>query len=163
MTLFSLMPDIPVVLLWGLAATMLMTSILYGSQRMGLSRLSLPFLVGTMFTANRSWAHILGFAFYLAGGWVFAFLYAAIFALTQTSWWVGALVGFFHGLFLLAVMLPVMPYMHPRMATEYDGPTNLRRLEPPGFFGLNYGYRTPASTLLGQIAYGLVLGIFLPA
>lgn len=162
MKLVAQMPGITVILLWGLAATMLMTSMLYGSQRLGLSRLSLPFLVGTLFTANRSWAHILGFGFYLLGGWGFAFLYAAIFALTATTWWAGALIGFFHGIFLLAVILPVMPYIHPRMATEYDGPTHLRRLEPPGFFGLNYGYRTPASTLVAQVTYGLVLGLFLP-
>ena len=32
------------------------------------------------------------------------------------------------------------------------------RLEPPGFMGLNYGYRTPLTTLLGQAVYGGVLG-----
>ena len=40
--------------LWGLIATVAMTTILSGSQGLGLSRLSLPFLVGTLFTANRS-------------------------------------------------------------------------------------------------------------
>jgi hypothetical protein len=55
-----------------------------------------------------------------------------------------------------------MPHFHPRMASEYDGPTDVRRLEPPGFVGLNYGYRTPATTLIAQVAYGLVLGTFLP-
>jgi hypothetical protein len=44
------------------------------------------------------------------------------------------------------------------MASEYDGPTELRQLEPPGFMGTNYGLRTPLTTLLGQAVYGATLG-----
>jgi hypothetical protein len=33
-------------------------------------------------------------------------------------------------------------------------------LEPPGFFALNYGYRTPLAVLIAHIAYGMVLGGF---
>ena len=44
------------------------------------------------------------------------------------------------------------------MASEYDGATALRQLEPPGFMGLNYGPRTPLTTLAGQAVYGAVLG-----
>jgi hypothetical protein len=44
------------------------------------------------------------------------------------------------------------------MASEYDGATATRQLEPPGFMGLNYGQRTPLTTLLGQAVYGAVLG-----
>lgn len=164
MTWMADFPDVLSLLLWGLAATMVMTTIMYGSQLAGLSRLSLPFLVGTCLTADRDWANILGFAVYLAGGWIFALLYAAFFAaLGSTTWWIGTILGFVHGLFLLVVMLPVMPHFHPRMASEYDGPDDKRRLEPPGFLGLNYGYRTPLTTLVAQTAYGLILGAFLPA
>lgn len=55
----------------------------------------------------------------------------------------------------------MMPHFHPRMASEYGGPSELRRLEPPGFLGLNYGYRTPLTTLLAQTSYGTVPGTFL--
>jgi hypothetical protein len=157
-------PDMPSLLLWGLAATIVMTTIMYGSQFAGLSRLSLPFLVGTCLTADRDWANVLGFMAYLTGGWAFAVLYAALFAaLGSTNWWIGGIIGLVHGLFLLVVILPVMPHFHPRMASEYEGPGDLRRLEPPGFLGLNYGYRTPLTTLLAQTAYGVILGAFLPA
>ena len=125
----------------------------------GLSRLSLPFLAGTFFTGDRRWAVIIGFAFYVVGGWLFAFLYFVLFAsLGINTWWLGALFGLFHGLFLLAAALPVLPHIHPRMASEYDGATAIRQLEPPGFLGLNYGRRTPLTTLLGQAVYGAVLG-----
>jgi len=148
---------------WALVATAAMTLILDLSQRLGLSRLSLPYLFGTFFSADRSRAYFFGFLSYFLGGLMFALLYWLGFtAIGWSSWWLGALVGLLHGLFLLAVMLPVMPYLHPRMATAYDGPTAFRRIEPPGFLGLNYGTRTPLVTLLGQLVYGLILGSFLP-
>lgn len=162
MSLMDKMPDFWSMVAWGLAATMVMMSILSGSQRAGFSRLSLPFLFGTYFTANRSRAHLIGVITYMFGGWTFTFIYAALFASVGASWWTGAVIGFIHGLFLLLVMLPIMPYLHPRMASEYEGPTDTRRLEPPGFLGLNYGYRTPLTTLAAQTAFGLVLGAFLP-
>lgn len=162
MTLLADVPNIPLVLLWGFAATMIMTIILYGSQVSGLSRLSLPFLLGTCLTANRDHAHVLGFVVYMLGGWIFAFIYAAFFAVVGAAWWIGVIAGLVHGLFLLLVVLPTLPHFHPRMASEYDGPSEKARLEPPGFLGLNYGYRTPLTTLVAQMSYGLVLGAFLP-
>ena len=156
------MPGIASLLLWGFAATVVMTVILYGSQRAGLSRLSMPFLLGTCLTEDRDRAHVLGFVAYLIGGWIFAVIYAALFVALGATWWTGAAIGFVYGLFLLLVVLPTMPHIHPRMASEYEGPTDARRLEPPGFLGLNYGYRTPLTTLFAQIAYGVMLGAFLP-
>jgi hypothetical protein len=65
-------------ILWGFVATIAMTTILQGSQGLGFSRLSLPFLVGTLFTGNRRPAFVLGFTAYTIGGWLFAFLYYLI-------------------------------------------------------------------------------------
>ena len=147
------------VLIWGLIATAAMSGIQFGAQRLGYSRLSLPFLIGTMFTGERAAANVAGMVFYLLGGWLFAFIYYFIFAgLGHAGWWVGALVGVAHGLVLLVALLPLLPYMHPRMASEYDGPSYRRRLQPPGFLALNYGYRTPLATLVAQAAYGAILG-----
>lgn len=157
----NLLGQIVSVLLWGLVATSILSTILQGSQGLGLSRLSLPFLFGTFVTGDRHRATILGFFLYILGGWIFAFLYYLIFLeIGFAAWWLGALIGLMHGLFLLVVFLPLLPYVHPRMATEYDGPTAVRRIEPPGFLGLNYGYRTPLTTLLGQVCYGAILGTF---
>jgi hypothetical protein len=151
----------PELLLWGLVATIAMTTILEGSQGLGLSRLSLPFLVGTLFTADRSRAVVWGFVAYVIGGWLFALLYFLFFAsIGIATWWLGAVLGFLHGLFLLVAALPLLPYAHPRMATEHDGPPEGFRIEPPGFMGLNYGRRTPLTTLLGQTVYGATLGGF---
>jgi hypothetical protein len=146
-------------LLWGLIATVAMTTILQGSQGLGLSRLSLPFLVGTLFTANRSRAVVTGYIAYVIGGWLFAMLYFLFFAsIGRATWWLGALVGCLHGVLLLVGALPLLAYAHPRMASEHDGPRQTYLLEPPGFFGLNYGRRTPLTTLVGQTVYGATLG-----
>jgi hypothetical protein len=149
-------------LLWGLIATVAMTSVLEASRGFGLSRMSLPYLVGTVFVGNRKWALILGFVLYTIGGWLFAFLYYLLFASVSIyTWWFGGLVGSLHGVFLLVTVLPLLPFLHPRMASEYHGLTSMRQLEPPGFLALNYGYGTPAATMLGQILYGMTLGGFL--
>ena len=149
-------------ILWGLVATIAMTAILQGSQGLGLSRLSLPFLVGTFFTGDRRLAFVLGFIAYTIGGWLFAFIYYFTFASVDIyTWWFGALMGFVHGIFLLVCALPLLPFAHPRMASEYHGAASPRQLEPPGFLAMNYGYQTPIITLIGQTVYGATLGGFL--
>ncbi len=147
------------IMVWGFIATAAMSAVMFGSQRLGYSRLSLPFLIGTMFTGERSAANVAGIVFYMLGGWLFAFIYYFVFAdLRMASWWFGALIGMVHGLVLLVMLLPLLPHMHPRMATEYDGPSYARRLQPPGFLALHYGYRTPLTTILAHAVYGAILG-----
>ena len=68
--------------------------------------------------------------------------------------------GGVHGLFLLVSALPLLPFVHPRMASDYHGATVTRQLEPPGFLALNYGRRTPVSVILAHLLYGGVLGAF---
>lgn len=145
---------------WGVIATLVMTAIIHASQGLGFSRLSLSFLVGTFFTSRRTYANILGFIVYALGGLVFALLYILFFlSVGFGNWWFGLLAGIAHGIVLLVVVLPLVPYVHPRMANEYDGPTHRQRLEPPGFIGLNYGHRTPVALMAAQAAYGLVIGV----
>lgn len=154
--------DLANTLLWGLVASAAMIAILQGSQSLGLSRLNLPFLVGAMFANERRRAILLGLILYLVGGWLFAFIYVWIFeSLGFANVWLGGVMGFLHGLALIASM-HMLPYVHPRIASEYDGPSGERRIEPPGTFGLNYGSRTPLTTLLAQVVYGGILGAFYP-
>ncbi len=58
------------------------------------------------------------------------------------------------------VLAPAMPGMHPRMASELQGPTVVRQLEPPGFLALPYGVRTPLSVPLAHVVFGIILGVF---
>ena len=151
------------ILLRGLIASLGMVAVTGASQHFGWSRLDLPFLLGTAFMADRRAANVLGFVLFLTGGWLFAVVYYAIFAAVgRTTWWIGAIIGSLHAMLLLTAVLPLLPSIHPRVASEYDGPDSQRTLEPPGFLALHYGYRTPVVTLLAQALYGAILGGFGP-
>jgi hypothetical protein len=146
-------------LVWGFASTIVLTMLMAGSQALGLTRMNIPHLLGTMFTANRDRALIYGVLLHVINGWAFAMAYVGIFHATRTfGWWFGALVGLVHGVFIVTVMLPAMPGMHPRMASELHGPTVVKQLEPPGFLGLNYGVRTPISVVIAHVVFGAMLG-----
>ena len=153
-----MMTHFATVLLWGFVATILMTTVMVGAQGLGLSRLSLPFLVGTAATANLRQAYLLGYVIYALGAWGFAFIYDALFfSIGAPSWWLGAIIGALHGTFLLTALMH-MPLIHPRMASDYDRPRSDRAIEPPGFLGLYYGRQTPLIALLAHILFGTVVG-----
>lgn len=148
-------------IVWGLVATLILTTIMALGQGLRLTRMSLPLLLGTMATPDRDRAPLYGFLVHLVNGWVFSFLYLAVFhAAGYVAPWFGALCGLLHGVIVLTVGLPMLPALHPRMASEHRGPTVVRVLEPPGFLGLNYGVRTPVSVLVAHVVFGLILGWF---
>jgi len=146
--------------LWGFAATVVLTTIMAGSQGLGLTRMNLPYMLGTLFTPHRDRARLIGIAVHLVNGWIFALLYLALFrAWGGGNLWRGAVVGAAPA-FVLTVVMPAFPAIHPRIATEHGGHTTRRLLEPPGFLGVHYGYQTPVSVLIAHIVYGAMLGIF---
>lgn len=149
------------VLLWGFVATVVLTTLMAGSQELGLTRMSLPYLLGTMLTPDRDRAKLVGVGMHLMNGWVFALVYAAAFeSWGRATWWLGAGTGLVHALFVLVAGMPILPAMHPRIASETSGPTPMRQLEPPGFMALHYGRRTPVAVLLAHLVYGGILGAF---
>jgi uncharacterized membrane protein YagU involved in acid resistance len=148
-------------LLWGFAGTVLLTTILAGTHGLGLTRMNIPYLVGTMFTPNRDRAKSLGVLVHVVNGWIFSFIYVAAFHLSGgPTWWKGAAIGLVHALFVLTAGMAAMPGIHPRMASEQRGPTTLRGLEPPGFLAVHYGIRTPISVVVAHVVFGIVLGGF---
>jgi hypothetical protein len=148
-------------LLWGFAATVVLTTVLAASQGLGFTRMNIPYMLGTMITPDRDRAKIYGVLLHLLNGWMFSLLYVAAFhAAGLFHWWFGAAVGLVHGAFVLVVALPILPGMHPRMASEIHGPTVVKQLEPPGFLGRNYGMRTPISALVSHLLFGALLGGF---
>jgi hypothetical protein len=147
--------------LWGFVGTVVLTGLMSASQAFGLSRMSIPFMLGTMVTPDRDRAKLVGFGLHLANGWGFALVYAAAFrSWHRATWWLGAGIGLVHALFVLVAALPMLPGLHPRMASEQQGPTPTRQLEPPGFLALHYGRRTPLVVILAHLAYGAILGAF---
>jgi len=149
--------------LWGFVGTVLLTTLMSGAQGLGLTRMSIPFLLGTIVTPSRDRAMAVGTGIHLVNGWLFAFLYVAGFeALDMATWWLGVAGGLLHASFVLTVVMPLLPAFHPRMVSEYFGPTANRQVQPPGFLALHYGRATPLVTLVAHLAYGAVLGGFYP-
>ena len=148
-------------LLWGGVATLALTTVLAGSQGLGLTRINLPYILGSMFTPNRERAKLVGFLVHLLNGWIFSLAYVAAFhSLGRSTWWFGAAAGGVQAIFVLTAGVSLLPSLHPRMASEQRGPTVTRQLEPPGFLALNYGYQTPISILVAHLIYGAILGGF---
>src|SRR5438876_505312 len=134
---------------FGFVATVLLTGIMVASQLLGLSRMDLPLMLGTILVESPDRARVVGFFIHLANGQVFALLYAAAFALIGwATWWLGAIFGLIHGIAALTLILPMLPGIHPRMASTRAGPELSAVLEPPGPLALNYGVRTPLVTLV---------------
>jgi hypothetical protein len=151
----------PHAIFWGFVATIVLTTLLSATRALHLTRIDIPFLVGTMFTSHRDRAKWVGFLVHLVNGWIFALIYVGAFH--STGWKnpvFGMLIGLVHSLFVLVAGMTLLPSIHPRMAGEQDGPRPTRQLEPPGFLALNYGRQTPIATILAHLVFGAILGFF---
>jgi len=148
-------------LIWGFAATVVLTVIFSVCQGLKLTRINILLLLGTMFTPNRDRAKWLGIFIHLFNGFIFSLIYVAAFHVWGEATWVrGMIIGFVHAAFVLAVVLPNLPGIHPRMASEHFGPTITKQLEPPGFWALNYGFQTPLAIIIAHMIFGAILGGF---
>lgn len=155
------MIDLAGALGWGVLATALLTLVMTASQGLGLSRISLPYILGTMFSPRRGRAMAIGSALHAMIGLVIAVGYAFVFeGWGQAGVVRGAVLGLLHGAFVLVVGMELVPAWHPRMASRHHGPTPTRQLEPPGFLALDYGWATPLVTLVAHLLYGALLGAF---
>jgi hypothetical protein len=149
---------------FGLVATAALTAVMTSAQLAGLTRLDLPLVLGTLVTEDPDRARVAGFVLHLAAGQVFALGYAAVFTLLhRATWWLGGLLGLLHVAVALMVILPLLPGLHPRMASHRAGPSSGAVLEPPGLLALNYGVQTPAVAVAAHLVYGVVLGLLLQA
>jgi len=143
---------------FGFVATAVLTAIMVGAQLGRQTRMDLPTMLGTLVTSDLDQARFPGILIHFVIGQVFALFYASAFALIgRSGWLLGALFGLVHGVLALTVLIPMLPWIHPRMASERTG-MEFAVLEPPALFAQNYGRRTVAVTLLAHVAYGAILG-----
>jgi hypothetical protein len=93
---------------FGFVATVVLSGIMVASQLLGLSRMDIPLMLGTIFVEDLDRARVVGFLIHVVNGQIFALLYAAAFALIGwATWWLGALFGLVHGFAALTVIIPV--------------------------------------------------------
>jgi hypothetical protein len=149
-------------LVGGVVGTVVLTTALRGASELGLTRIDLPFLLGTALTADRIRAKVVGYALHFIFGVLFALAYYIVFAVSGHSGIVlGALLGVVHALFAgVALVNILLPAVHPRMGTGFDAAGSAPLLEPPGFMLLNYGRQTPVAMLVSHIVYGAIVGGF---
>jgi hypothetical protein len=146
----------------GFAGTLVLTTALRTANELKLTRIDLPFLLGTALTDNRARAKALGYLLHFGFGQLFALIYYAIFiAIDHDGWGLGAAFGAVHGLFAATALVNILlPLVHPRMGSPLTGANTNALLEPPGFLMRNYGVQTPLATLIAHIAYGTIVGGF---
>ena len=147
---------------FGFIATVALTAILVGAQLAGRTRMDIPMMLGTMFVEDPDRARVVGSLVHLVNGQFFALFYAAGFSqLDRAGVWLGLVFGTLHGIAALTLIIPVLPGIHPRMASDRQGPARDVVLEPPGLLGLNYGRATALVTLGAHAVYGAILGLSL--
>jgi hypothetical protein len=147
----------------GFAGTLVLTTALRAGNELNLTRMDLPFLLGTAFSADRTRAKALGYVLHFLAGIGFALVYYLMFlAIDRSGWWLGAIFGLGHGLFSGTALVNILlPLVHPRMGTPSTAATSVALLEPPGFMMLNYGIQTPLVSIAAHIAYGSLVGGFI--
>jgi hypothetical protein len=150
------------VLAGGFVGTLVLTTALRAANELGLSRIDLPFLLGTAVTEDRGRAKAVGYLMHLAAGEMFALVYYGIFvALGSSGWLLGGVFGLLHGIVSSTALVNVLlPVVHPRMGSMLTSANRSPLLEPPGFLMRNYGRGTPTVTLLAHAAYGAIVGGF---
>ena len=146
----------------GVAGTLVLTTLLRAASELGLTRMDIPFLLGTAISANRVRAKAIGYGLHFVFGLLFALGYYAVFvAIGESGFLLGALFGLVHALFAGSALVNVLlPVVHPRMGTGFTAAGSAPLLEPPGFLLLNYGRQTPLVTIIAHIAYGAIVGGF---
>lgn len=146
----------------GVVGTVVLTTALRGASELRLTRIDLPFLLGTAVTEDRVRAKVVGYSLHFLFGVIFALTYYAVFAsLDRDGVLLGALLGLLHALFAGTALVNILlPAVHPRMGTGFDAAGQAPLLEPPGFMLLNYGTQTPLAMIVAHIAYGAIVGGF---
>lgn len=149
-------------LVGGFAGTLVLTTVLAGASQLRLTRMDIPFLLGTAYTDDRTRARVVGYMVHFVAGLVFALIYYLAFAtLGRANWALGLLFGLVHALFAGTTLVNVLlPAVHPRMGSTLSAATSSPLLEPPGFMLLNYGRATPLVTIAAHLAYGAIVGWF---
>ena len=146
----------------GFVGTLVLTTMLRAATELGLTRIDLPFLLGTALSVDRTRAKALGYAAHFLAGQIFALIYLAVFsAINSSGFALGALFGLLHGVFAGTALVNVLlPVVHPRMGTPESAADSHPLLEPPGFLMLNYGRGTPLVSVIAHVAYGAIVGGF---
>ena len=147
----------------GFVGTLVLTTALRTANELGLTRVDLPFLLGTAVTARSRTRQ--GTSAICCTSWPARCSRSSTTRSssrsTRSGWPLGALFGLLHGIVSATALVNILlPVVHPRMGSALSAADSSPLLEPPGFLMRNYGRGTPIATLLAHIAYGAIVGGF---
>lgn len=125
-----------------------MTGLMYGAPMMGMPRVNIAQLMGSMVVPLGRSAFAVGLMAHFVMGVIFAAIYAAVWTSDSipVTWWSGLTLGAVHSVVAAAGMRVVMP-----MNREVKA----GRLESP----LTAGPRGAVGMLMGHLFFGLVVAL----
>ena len=111
----------------GVIGTLVFTTVLYLGPMMGLPKMDIIGVIGTMVTEPGPAARAIGTVGHFVMGAVFAIVYALLWSagIGSSVWWWGAIFGVVHGFIVALVGMPAMLSMHPRAPEQEQGPRRL--------------------------------------
>lgn len=126
----------------GILGTLVMTAMIYVAPMLGMPKMDIIGMLGTMFTPNTGTATIVGIVAHFMMGAVFALIYALLWSLGigTPNWLWGLIFGAVHGV-LAMITMPMMTKMHPRPPQMDSGPMMM--------IGL----------MMGHLVFGLVVAL----
>ena len=132
--------DIASAVIAGLIATAVMTAIMYAAPYVGLPKMDIMGMLGTMFMEPGTTALILGAIIHFMMGAIFAIIYAFFWTnvLGDPTWLWGIIFGLVHGIIVVFTM-PMIQGMHPRaeqLEMEMGGMAIVGMLMGHAIFGL---------------------------
>ena len=132
--------NVSVALLAGVLGTIVMTMLMLIGPRMGMPKMDMPGMLGTMVAPPGAAAQALGGVMHLVMGAIVAIFYALAWSwgLGSPNWAGGGLLGLAHGV-VAAILMPVMTRMHPRNPESAGGAM------------------TVVGILMGHLVFGLVV------
>lgn len=136
----------------GFVATAAMTALMYMAPVMGMPKMDIATMLGTMFLASLGTAFWLGLMIHLMMG---TLLFPTTYRLAlQPGTGAGTGRGLLFGLILWAaanfMVMPMMGVIHPMVKSGM--------MPAPGLLMLNLGVMAPVGSLLGHLVYGGLLG-----
>ena len=106
----------------GSTGRMAMLLLIYGGPLIGLPRIDVVSMLGSLAAPNKQDAVTLGGAIHFSMGILFAIIYAAFWSIGIGSpiWWWGLIFGAIHGLLVIVSLLIVMR-VHPQLSELING------------------------------------------
>ena len=136
--------DIVAAIVAGLVGTAVMTALMYIAPSMGMPKMDILNMLGTMFVEPDDNAMLLGAVAHFMMGVIFAIIYVLLWTtvgIGTAGWLWGLIFGVVHGLVAIVAIPIMVGNMHPRPPEMEQGPLMMMGL------------------ILGHAVFGIVVGL----